>query len=243
MKTNSIKAVKLYLLWFIAMIIIFGGISWYVWPETMQLNKGLIYIFFALQQLLTLMVLWWSLHLSWWSGRDKVKGYFEERAQRKGRWLFWKRVVWGFLFYILLNAVLYLLIQTLGVEIPWFYGEQWVQVMLQEMNITGAMDWIITILMIVIVWPIVEEMVYRGLITDALMQKRRWGGVFLAAAIFALIHMDPNVMWNLFILALILWVIYYKTWSMRYAFLFHVIINGMWVFVLWLSENGLMEGV
>lgn len=241
MKTNWIKAVKRYLLWFVLMMLIFAGLGEFLGADTMQLDKGLVYVFFALQQIMTLVVLRRAVHKWWRSGWDSVKRYFEERAQRKGRGMFWKRVIWGFLFYMLFSAALYTLIESLGLNIPWLYGEQWVQVMLQEMNITGAMDWIITILMIVIVWPIVEEMVYRGLITDALMQKRRRWWVVLAAAIFALIHMEPHVMWNLFILALILWVIYYKTWSMRYTFLFHLIINGMGVIALRAGERGLLE--
>jgi len=52
--------------------------------------------------------------------------------------------------------------------------------------------------------------------------------------------MEFAVFWNLFLLALILGVIYWKTKSMRYSLLFHVLINGMGILALWLSEIGLV---
>lgn len=238
--TNWIQSVKVFLLWFVLMLLVFGWGSARLANRWVELDASWLYLLFALQQIVTIGILWVSLWKWWRPWRDGFVAYFDKRNQRKWRWLFWKRVVGWFVAYMIINGLLYTLVQSMWWTIPWLYGDQSVMQILQDMNISTTIDWIMTILMIVIVWPIVEELVYRWLITDALMQKRRRRGVILAAFIFALIHLEFAVFRNLFLLALILWVIYYKTWSMRYSFLFHVIINGMWILALWLQESGLV---
>ncbi len=238
--TQGLRAVAYFLLWFVLMLVVFGALWSWLTLKGIDLNQDWLYILFALQQLVTLVVIWWS--MKGWGRKsfDEIFQYFSERFVWKWWGLFWKRVVWWFFAYMLINGALFTLVESLWVSIPWLYGDQAVMTMLEEMNLTGAMDWIMTILMIVIVWPIVEELVYRGLVTDALMQKWRWWWVSLAAFIFALIHLEFAVFRNLFLLALILWVIYKKTWSMRYSFLFHVIINGMWIVALWAQGSWLL---
>lgn len=238
-----IRSVKVFLLGFLLMLLLFWWGSYLLFDSSIAIDTWWMYILFALQQFLTLCLLWYSLAQWWRKGVDWFVSYLNERNQRKWWKMFWKRVVWWFFLYMILNALLFSFVDHMWWTIPWLYGDQWVMTMLQDMQITWVIDWIMTILMIVIVGPIVEELVYRWLITDALMQRRRWWWVIAAAFIFALIHMEFAVFWNLFFLALILWVIYYKTGSMRYSFLFHLIINGMWILVLRLSEMGYVEGI
>ncbi len=236
---KPLTSVWIFLVGYVMMLVFFiligAGLAWIFGPEAM-LEGSTLYILFGVQQLLTLLVLRWSLEEWWRHGLDSFVHYLNERNQRKGRGLFWKRVVGGFFGYMILNAVLYTVLDSTGIVIPGLYGEQWVVQMLQQINTEWAMDWIMMFLMVAIVWPIVEELVYRWLITDALMQRRRRWWVVLAAFIFALIHLEFAVFRNLFILAMILWVIYYKTQSMRYSFLFHLLINGMGVLALRLEQ-------
>jgi membrane protease YdiL (CAAX protease family) len=219
--------------------ILFGGIVAALFGEKVLMeSKDMLYILFGVQQLVTLVVLWWAMDEWGVSPFANVKQYFDERRERKGWELFWGRVVGGFLFYVLINAGVYRLLDYMDLKIPWLYGEQWVMEMLEWLDITATIDWILTIAMIVIIGPIVEELVYRWLVTDLLMQKWRRGWVVLWACIFALIHLEFAVFWNLFFLALILWVIYYKTRSMWYSLLFHMIINGMGLLALWAEQRG-----
>jgi len=239
--SNWLRAVAYFLLSFVLMLVAFWALWAFLTINGVDINGNWIYILFALQQVVTLLAIWWSMKMWWWMNIESILEYFRERFMRKGRGLFWKRVVGWFIFYMLANGLLFMLVEAMWRTIPWLYGDQSVMVMLEEMNLTWAIDWILTVLMVVIIWPVVEELVYRGLITDALMQKRRWWWVVLAAFIFALIHLEFAVFRNLFMLALILWVIYKKTWSMRYSFLFHVIINGMGITALWVQESRVLE--
>lgn len=237
---KPLTSVWVFLAGYVMMLIFFifvgVGLAAVFGPEVM-LQGNTLFILFGIQQLLTLLVLRWSLAEWGWTWLDSVIQYMDERNHRKGRGLFWKRVVGGFLCYMVVNALLYTILESAGIQIPGLYGEQWVVEMLQQINTDWVLDWVMMFLMVAIVWPIVEELVYRGLITDALMQRRRRWGVVLAAFIFALIHLEFAVFRNLFILAMILWVIYYKTGSMRYSFLFHLMINGMGVLALRLEQT------
>jgi len=237
---KPLTSVGIFLAGYLLMLVFFvlvGGALAGIYGADIMLGGNILFSMFAVQQILTLLVLRWSLE-EW--GRHWLDGaiqYLDERNTRKGRGLFWKRVVGWFVWYMLLNGVLYTVLETLDITIPGLYGDQSVMEMLQQINAEWVLDWMMMFVMVAIVWPIVEELVYRWLITDALMQRRRRWGVVLAAFIFALIHLEFAVFWNLFILALILWVIYYKTGSMRYSFLFHLMINGMGVLALWLEQT------
>lgn len=242
---KPIKSVWIFLLWYVLMLIAFiiigGGVAAIFWEQVLLEAWALwwpwLYIFFGIQQILTLFVLRWALEEGNRNWLDTVIQYLNDRMQRKGRWLFRKRVVGWFLFYLILNGVLYSLVTNLWREIPGLYGDQSVMLMLEDMKISGVMWRLMTFVMIALVWPIVEELVYRWLITDALMQRRRRWWVAGAAFIFAFIHLEFGVFWNLFILALILGVVYYKTWSMRYSFLFHLMINAMWLLALRVQQS------
>lgn len=249
---KPIRSVRIFLAWYVLIMIAFV-IIWAIMAaifgqevllEVWAAWGSWLYIFFGIQQILTLFVLRRALEEGNRNGLDTVVQYLNDRMERKGRWLFWKRVVGWFVFYMLLNGLLYSLVTHFGLEIPGLYGEQSVMLLLEDMQISWLISWIMTFVMIALVWPIVEELVYRWLVTDALMQRRRWWWVIAAAFIFALIHLEFGVFWNLFILALILWAIYYKTGSMWYSFLFHLMINAMWLIALWAQQMyGLELGI
>ncbi len=241
--TNWLRAVQYFLWWFVAMLALFWWVTYFMASKWIQMDSNWIYIFFAAQQLVTLVIVRCSLSAWGWKWIEAMQQYFNERAQWKGRWLFVRWVIWWFIVYMIINWLLFTLLDYFSITIPWMYWEQWVMSMLEQMNLTSSLDWFMIFLMIVIVGPLVEELVYRGLITDVFMKRWKWRGVVSAAFIFALIHFEFAVFWNLFLLALILWVIYYKTESMRYTFAFHVIINGMWFLILWLTEMGYVPWV
>lgn len=59
-----------------------------------------------------------------------------------------------------------------------------------------------------------------------------------ASILFALAHAEPGVVFNLLLLSLFLGYSYYKTESLRYPWLFHVLINGMAVAVMMTTNVG-----
>lgn len=239
---RPVRSILYFFWWFVVMLLFFtfvwSLIQTYADPWVLQLLEtgDWLFVMFGAQQLLTLLVLFYAIFQWWVDSVDHITDYLEERFQRKWFRPFFIRVVGWFVFYILFNAFFFSLLQGYWIEIPWFYGEQDVMTLISGMGMTTWFERMLTALMVVFLGPIVEELVYRGLITDVLMRK--WSGrwVLLWAFLFALIHMEFAVIWNLFILATILWVIYRKTESMRYSLLFHVIINWMGLFALWVDQ-------
>lgn len=243
----SLRSIRVFMIGYLLLLAAFfvwGGIIAAIWwEEFLTKTPGLIYIMFAIQQILTLLILRWSISESGKEKIDDAIAYFWDKFDRHGRWPMWKRVIGWLIGYLVINGALFRLVERLGIQIPGLYGEQGVMEILADMNLTSTLDWLFTILMIVIVWPIVEELVYRGLVTDTLMQRRRRRGVALAAFIFALIHLEFAVFRNLFLLALILWVIYYKTKSLRYTIAFHMMINGLGLLWLRVQQNVDLEAL
>lgn len=170
-------------------------------------------------------------------GLHAIISFFRERSQRKWWMLAIKRSVGGLIAYIFLSGILLWILEYTGVTIPGMYGEQMVMTVLQSIALEGWIDYLLLFLLAVIVGPIVEELLFRGFLTDTLAKHRGWWGVLLAAIIFAVAHLEWGVVINLTILALFLSYIYRKTWSMRYSLLFHMGINGLAVVALILSQH------
>ncbi len=76
--------------------------------------------------------------------------------------------------------------------------------------------------------PIVEEMIFRGLLTAAF--RRRFGGLrtaFITAVIFAVLHFIPRVMPAIFLLGLALAFVYERIGSTAPGVLVHCVYNGI----------------
>ena len=72
--------------------------------------------------------------------------------------------------------------------------------------------------------PVVEEMVFRGCVLRALLQwkpRRRWLMIALSAFIFALIHMNPAQMPHAFLIGLLLGWLYMRTGSIVPGVAYH----------------------
>lgn len=160
-----------------------------------------------------------------------VSTYIRERWTRKWRWLFWKWSVWWYIWFMLWNAGIYSIIEYTGREIRWLQWEQSSIGQILSLGITGR-ERIIVFIMIAIIAPLVEEIVFRTMFTDQCMYKRWYIWVAFVAVVFSAIHGEFAVFRDLTALALILWVIYYKTGSTRYSFAFHVIVNGISVIAM-----------
>jgi membrane protease YdiL (CAAX protease family) len=164
-----------------------------------------------------------------------MRHFFAHQFQWKWWWVALHVVGGAFLLYFLINAFLLLVTQTYDIHIPWLFGEQLVMKALTALPFTLWWQKMGVVLAVVLIGPLVEEIIYRGFATKLLTQAvgKRW--VVIAAVLFSLAHMEWWVVINLFILALLLWVVYHKTQSLRYSLLFHMLINGMAVGVLFFA--------
>ena len=111
-----------------------------------------------------------------------------------------------------------------------------VMTMLQAITLEARYDYLLVILLAVVIGPLVEELLFRGFLTDTLAKYRGFGGVLIAALLFAAAHMERGVVFNLAILSVFLGYIYRKTGSLWYSLLFHMAINGLAVVALIISK-------
>lgn len=99
----------------------------------------------------------------------------------------------------------------------------------------------------VVVAPILEEVIYRGLLQTALLsvfgERRRWTVVVIAAACFALIHIGI-VAWQtlpgLFVLGVVFGYLYERTGSLWPSILTHALFNGF-MFLLTMMSAALPQ--
>lgn len=83
----------------------------------------------------------------------------------------------------------------------------------------------------IILAPIIEEFIFRGVLLDGLLKKHSpWKSIFFSAFLFAIIHLNP---WQ-FVVALVLGVltgwIYYRTHNLLLCILIHMANNAFALF-------------
>ena len=88
------------------------------------------------------------------------------------------------------------------------------------------------ILAIAIVGPVLEELLFRGAITKALLQKYSPGtAIVISALIFGVFHINPIQILPAFLIGLLLGWIYYKTASLIPCILMHILNNSLSVYL------------
>ena len=75
--------------------------------------------------------------------------------------------------------------------------------------------------------PLVEELVFRGAILRSLLRWKQnpWAGIAISALLFALIHMNPAQMPHAFLIGLLLGWMYYRTDSIVPGVVYHWVNN------------------
>ena len=96
-----------------------------------------------------------------------------------------------------------------------------------------------TIIAAVIVAPIGEEIIYRGMITKLLLEEYRpTKAILISALIFGVIHLNPAQIPGAFLLGLLFGWLYYKTRSVIPGIILHFINNAASVVgVIYLGED------
>lgn len=78
----------------------------------------------------------------------------------------------------------------------------------------------------IILAPILEEIIYRGIILRGLLIRfSPKNAIFLSALIFGLAHGNPHQIWQAFFIGLFFGIIYYKTKSVGTTILLHAFAN------------------
>lgn len=227
--------------WFIAIYICFNTILYITFPyitnyvSWFQLGWSQVitlFVLFIVQEIILFYLLYIASRFAGGYSFTTLLSVSLERSCRKWRRFFWKYVIGWLLCYFTINALLLWVISVLGIEIPGLYGEQIVVSVLSWLEMSGRVEYAILFTMVAIVGPLVEEVLFRGFMTHSFMKEWKFKWVILASLVFAAVHTEWAVVRNLVILSLFLGYIYWKTESIWYSFLFHVIINGFAVLAL-----------
>ncbi len=104
---------------------------------------------------------------------------------------------------------------------PWFW-ELFNKIFENDYGIYGAF------LKVVIIAPIIEELIFRGVIMHGLMRNySEFTAVFVSALMFALFHLNPWQLPATFILGLLLGILMIRTRNIYLCILGHAINNGL----------------
>lgn len=103
------------------------------------------------------------------------------------------------------------------------------QPMIQQISeLSGWMNWVSLFLLVGFIGPLLEEVIFRGIIFPLLVQKLgALSGLLLQAAIFALIHQHAASLLALFSLAILLGLTYLYTRRLMTCVWAHVFFNSM----------------
>lgn len=104
---------------------------------------------------------------------------------------------------------------------PWFW-EMFNKIFENDYGIYGA------IIKVVIMAPVIEELIFRGVIMHGLMRNySKFTAVFVSALMFALWHLNPWQFPATFILGLVLGILMLRTRNIYLCILGHAINNGL----------------
>lgn len=87
------------------------------------------------------------------------------------------------------------------------------------------------ILKVLLLAPIYEEILYRGIFQEKLIEKYKPAlAIILSSLFFSLGHLDPNIYFKAFLIGLVLGYVYYKTKNLTYVIIIHFLINLVTLF-------------
>lgn len=136
---------------------------------------------------------------------------------------------WAVLWGTILTFALSVVIEPLIDLFPAKYFE-WLQ------NAIGTGGW--AMLSTIVAAPILEEILFRGVIQEGSMRRYGAGwGILIGASLFGVVHLIPPQIVNAFFIGLILGVVYYRTRSLIPVILIHAINNAIAYFTMILSDG------
>ena len=155
--------------------------------------------------------------------------FFKNQFKWKWLWYFFIFGIWWYFLVMLLMGLIRYITLKLWIQIPGSFWEEKVLTFVED--IVKKWNFYVKFLLffvVVFVWPIIEELIYRWFITKLLLEwKNSLLSLVLSAFIFAFVHFEWAVFRNLFVISLWLAYVYRKTRSLWYTVLIHIMINGL----------------
>ena len=111
-----------------------------------------------------------------------------------------------------------------------------------ESALGGGPAFVLGIVMAVVLAPVVEETIFRGVLFQAI--RHRWGlfpGMFLSGAVFAILHTElsePIYLVALWLLGIWLAAAFHRTGTLLVPILGHATFNGIAIGLAYLGSNG-----
>ena len=100
------------------------------------------------------------------------------------------------------------------------------EVIILMMRIDDPRLWVVAVFSTVVLAPLAEELVFRGVVYRFLKSRFRPElAVIVSAALFSVIHIEVSVLLPLFVLGIVLALVYEETGDIRAPILFHGIFN------------------
>ncbi|VTQ89162.1 CPBP family glutamic-type intramembrane protease [Hathewaya histolytica] len=119
---------------------------------------------------------------------------------------------------------------TLGIVIEWIFSDPISQIFMDKFN----NNLISTTILIVIVAPICEEILFRGIILEMFLKKySTLKSILVSALMFGIIHGNFIQGVETFFIAIILGYIYYKTNSLLPCIFLHFVNNFIYILSLY----------
>ena len=95
----------------------------------------------------------------------------------------------------------------------------------------GPLALIVIIFTGAVLTPLGEEIVFRGVIANALNRYGVWPGVVGSAAIFAVVHGPSVIMFDAFMVGILAGALFRKTNAVWPGLVLHVTYNGIWLLI------------
>ena len=137
-------------------------------------------------------------------------------------------VLWGFILIMITAIVIEPLLNL--------FPERWLGPMYTMGSYGG---W--SILLLVVLAPIFEEALFRGVIFESVRSKSgAVSAILISAAIFGIVHLIPQQVINAFVIGIILGYVYLKTGSLWPAILIHAMNNALaYIVMQWSDTNNM----
>lgn len=154
------------------------------------------------------------------------------RGEREPLFTGWKLdLTWIFFGMIALFAATILIEPVVAL-----FPERWLELLDEHMRLGGWM-----MLTVIVAAPILEEILFRGIIQGSLVRKYGpWRGVLVASAIFGVVHGIPQQVVNAFFVGAVLGFVYYCSRSLIVVMVIHAI-NNAFSYFSWIMGGEQMK--
>jgi uncharacterized protein len=135
--------------------------------------------------------------------------------------------------WLLIGAVLGIVAFGLSLVIEWAYflfiTEPNTQGDFQAAARAGFLPLMLLLFSGALLTPFGEEVVFRGVIANALNRYGAWAGVLGSAAFFGIVHGPSVILLDAFMVGILTGIVFRKTQSIWPGVLLHIVYNGIWL--------------